>query len=448
LLVKQFTDAVGDFRLVLKDQPDSVAAMVLLAIAYHESGDHDLAIETLLAAVELQPQNPAIRLRLANILLAQNLLDYALEQINVALGVNPASVPALRVKAEILAKQGSVAELEETLSRLDQASPDTGFGALGKGRLFRKQEKYPEALAEFEKALELQPDSLVALTEVVNTEVVMGDAEAAVKRLEAVLEKEPDNNAAHLMLGMVYVSMNEFARAEEQFKQQIVLNPKNSVPYVQLARARARQGNMKAAEQALQDGLEALPYDPRLIRTLATLYAQQGDLESAADTFQSGLSYAPDNAAFALGYTSILEKQNKFDEAIFTYERYMEKNPDNVLVTNNLAALLADHRTDKASLQKARELAVRLSEVKQPAIMDTVGWVSYKLGEYDYAVAVLAEVVEMSPEVPVFNYHLGMAYYKRGDKEKAKGYLSKAIDEKYTYDGVDEARRVHKEIGG
>ena len=72
----------------------------------------------------------------------------------------------------------------------------------------------------------------------------------------------------------------------------------------------------------------------------------------------------------------------------------------------------------------------------------------YRLGEYDYAVAVLAEVVEMMPDVPVFNYHLGMAYYKRGDRGAAKEHLSKAIGENYTYSGVEDARRVYKEIGG
>jgi tetratricopeptide (TPR) repeat protein len=160
------------------------------------------------------------------------------------------------------------------------------------------------------------------------------------------------------------------------------------------------------------------------------------------------MSYAPDNAAFALGYASILQEQDRFEEAIFTYERFLEKSPDNILVINNLAALLAEHRTDKESLQKARDLATRLSEIKQPAIMDTLGWVHYKLGDYDYAVAVLAEVVELRPDVPLFNYHLGMAYYKRGDKDKAGEYLSRAINDEYTYDGVEEARRVYKEVGG
>jgi Tfp pilus assembly protein PilF len=60
----------------------------------------------------------------------------------------------------------------------------------------------------------------------------------------------------------------------------------------------------------------------------------------------------------------------------------------------------------------------------------------------------LSGVVEKAPNVPIFRYHLGMAYYKQGDNRAAKEILSKVIAEEYTYDGVDEARRVYKEIGG
>jgi Flp pilus assembly protein TadD len=54
------------------------------------------------------------------------------------------------------------------------------------------------------------------------------------------------------------------------------------------------------------------------------------------------------------------------------------------------------------------------------------------VGEYDPAVEVLTRVVEKAPEVPVFNYHLGMALYKQGNAEAAKTYLSKAVDGTHT----------------
>ena len=70
----------------------------------------------------------------------------------------------------------------------------------------------------------------------------------------------------------------------------------------------------------------------------------------------------------------------------------------------------------------------------------------YRLGEVDKAVTVLADVVEKAPDVPVFLYHLGMAYHMQGDKRAAKEILSRAVAEEYDYNGVDEARRVYSEL--
>ena len=109
-------------------------------------------------------------------------LDGSLAQVNAALEVEPANVMALRAKAELLAKQGNVEVLEEVLTQLEQASPETGLGAFGKGRLYLSQKKYDEALAAFNEALEREPDSLLALTLLVNTYIAMGNPDGAITR--------------------------------------------------------------------------------------------------------------------------------------------------------------------------------------------------------------------------------------------------------------------------
>jgi tetratricopeptide (TPR) repeat protein len=416
--------------------------MTLLARAYQLNGEYELALESLKRVAEIAPNDMGTRLRTAELLIKMKRPDEALEQIDYALSINPNSVPILRTRAKVLATQGLTDELEETLTRLEQISPETGLGPLGKGRLYRKQEKYEEALAEFEKALEREPESVLYLTELVKTQIAMGDADAALNRVKAVLADDPGNKAAHILLALIYVYMQDYANAEAEFIRQIEINPKSNVPYIQLARIRLQQGNAEGAIQVLQDGLEEMPYNPRLVQTLATVYVQRKELEKATDLYQNILNYAPDNAMFTFGFASLLQRQNRYEEAIFAYQRFLEKHPGNVLIMNNLAALLADHRTDKESLQKAKGLASKLAETNQPALLDTLAWVHYRMGEYSEAIDVLSKVVDKAPNVAVFNYHLGMAYYKQGNKKHAREYLSKAVAEKYDYDGVEEARET------
>ncbi|MEA2093935.1 MAG: tetratricopeptide repeat protein, partial [Pseudomonadota bacterium] len=362
--------------------------------------------------------------------------------------IEPANVSALRAKAEILAKQGHTEELEVVLNQLEQASPDTGLGAFGKGRLYKSQKKYAEAVVEYEKALQHEPGSILALNELVNTEIAMGNADGAIERVKGVLEEDPEHQVAHDLLGLAYVAKEDFTAAEAAFVKQSEVNPKSNVVYLQIAGARAKQGDMEGAVKAIEQGLDVLPDNSRLLLGLARLQISQGDLDAAASTYQQGLASTPDNTAFPLGLAGVYEQQGKFDESISIYEQMLETNPDILVAVNNLAALLADHRKDEQSLSKAMELASRLADAEQPALLDTLGWVHYRTGKYDQAVSVLTDVVEKAPDVPVFNYHLGMAYYKQGNKEAAREYLSKAVDEQSRYPGIEEARQVLSEIGG
>jgi tetratricopeptide (TPR) repeat protein len=291
-----------------------------------------------------------------------------------------------------------------------------------------------------------EPDSILGLTELINVELAMDNVDGAISRLQGILESNPDHRAAHDLLGIAYMNKQDFAAAEAEFQKQLAINPDSSVVYAQIAQARIRQGNQGRAVEVYQQGLGRLPNDTRLLAGLAGLYLRQGDLHNAAETYQKGLEHAPDNPQFVLGFAGVREREGRYEEAISTYEQFLEKQPDNILATNNLAALLSDHRDDEASLARARELAGKLRTSDQAPLLDTLGWVHYRVGEYDPAVEVLTRVVEKAPEVPVFNYHLGMALYKQGNAEAAKTYLSKAVDGTHTYDGVEEARRVLEEL--
>jgi tetratricopeptide (TPR) repeat protein len=202
------------------------------------------------------------------------------------------------------------------------------------------------------------------------------------------------------------------AQAEAAFERQIGINPKNAMVYSRLAQARIAGGDLAGAAQAYQDGMEQLPDDARL----------------------------------QIGLAGLRERQQDYDTAIALYEKVLAKQPDNAISTNNLAALLADHRTDEASLAKATKLSTKLEKTNQPAFLDTAAWVYYRKGDYDKAAELLKGVVEKAPRVPVFQYHLGMVYYKQGNKAAAREHLAKATDGDYDYQGVEEARATLKSL--
>jgi Flp pilus assembly protein TadD len=117
-------------------------------------------------------------------------------------------------------------------------------------------------------------------------------------------------------------------------------------------------------------------------------------------------------------------------------------------VINNLAMLLVDQREDPRSLDRAAELVYRLSTSQHPALLDTIGWVQYRRGELDTALWNLQRAVKKAPEAAAMHYHLGMAYYKKGDAASARSHLEKALASKDPFIGLKEAKTTLSEIAG
>ena len=74
--------------------------------------------------------------------------------------------------------------------------------------------------------------------------------------------------------------------------------------------------------------------------------------------------------------------------------------------------------------------------------MDTLGRVYYKKGLYGSAIAEFSDCLARIPETPAVIYHLGMAYCKNGDAQKARVELEKALGMDENFNGAEEARQV------
>lgn len=88
------------------------------------------------------------------------------------------------------------------------------------------------------------------------------------------------------------------------------------------------------------------------------------------------------------------------------------------------------------------QLIAPLADSREPAFLDTVGWVHYKNGNYPQAISYLQAAVKQQPNSGEFRYHLGMAFYKQGDVLNARSELELAVAETREYVGRDEAIRI------
>jgi tetratricopeptide (TPR) repeat protein len=124
-----------------------------------------------------------------------------------------------------------------------------------------------------------------------------------------------------------------------------------------------------------------------------------------------------------------LELKGEYEGAIAEYESILKQEPGSVVVANNLASLLADHRTDRTSHERAYNLALTLRKSQVPHFKDTLGWIHYQRGEHKAALPLLEEAASELPSMPLVRYHLGMNYIALSDPTKAEEHLKKALEQ-------------------
>ena len=142
---------------------------------------------------------------------------------------------------------------------------------------------------------------------------------------------------------------------------------------------------------------------------------------------------------------TVYEMKGDIPKARETYEKVLAINPRFGAAANNLAWIYSEHGGDK---DKALQLAQTAKEIMpdDPRVADTLGWILYKRGIYQRALALLKESASKLGNNPQVQYHLGMAYQQAGEKTAAREALRAAVESKAEFPGKDEARKALAEL--
>ena len=393
---QNYDDAVVSLRTVLRDKPDSIKALGLLGQAYDAMGSGELAVQSYSKAFQLSPGTPAIANQLAKNLLRQQKFTQADELLQESISRGNRSIEAIRLLAQVKLSLGEWDQAEQLAKQLRVIEGQEAVSQQVLGVVYQGREEQEASIEAFKRAHELAPSSSQPIVALVRTYIRSGKVDDAKRFLKSVLTVHEDNITALLLLGQLSVYDKNTADAILHFNKVIEINPKMDSGYRGLVAVYLRDNNLDKAEAVVKQGLTEISDSPLLVMTLASIY----------------------------------ERQENFGKAIDTYELLLEKHPNLIVAKNNLASLLTDYGNDEASLTRARSISAELKDSQIPQFRDTYAWVGVKSGvNLEEAVVILQEIVKENDQVDVYNYHLGEAYRKKGDRKNAIAYLKKAIEQ-------------------
>ena len=163
--------------------------------------------------------------------------------------------------------------------------------------------------------------------------------------------------------------------------------------------------------------------------SLGNLYRQKEMYDDATAQYKKALNVNPQSVAAKSSLALTYELAEKREDAIKEYQQLIAQMPQGAsaaVIYNQLAWFYAE---DSNNLGEALSFAQKANEIapRSGAILDTLGWVHFKQGNYKEAIDKFKVAVIFTPDQPSIHYHLGMAYYKTDQKQEALKELKKAL---------------------
>ena len=365
----------------------------------------------------------------AHLVLAQGALslgerDRAIREANKALAIKPNSELAALTLAQVT---GEPEAANKVLATFLQKNPDAVEVRGAYARLLVEQKQLEPAREQFLLLLKSQPDNVGALYALGIVALQLEDtkgAEQYFKRFLAVLEKNPgdtrDPFKALMILSQIAETRGDTAGAIAWLDK---VDNSASAGYVEarLRRAQliARGGNLDAARKALTEIETDDPVSQAQVLLVdAQFLRDAGYVQSAYTVMENALLRFPDNPELLYDYALLAERLDKFELMEASLRRVMALAPDNQHAYNALGYSLAERglRLEEAHalIEKALQMAPG-----DPFIMDSMGWVQFRMGNLAAAENALrrAYAVRSDPEIAV---HLGEVLWQKGDKAEAQ----------------------------
>ncbi len=374
--------------------------------------------------------NPYAWLAHGQLSLRQGKLEQAMASVDKSLALKSHWAPAVVMRARILSLQGdkkkALAYLEE--EREDELENDVSVG-MSYARLLTEAEQLPQAFAEFERLAEQDPRNV--------------EAQYAAGVLALQLDKldKAETHFKHvwrLRQRRMLESSYYLGRVYEEKK-----DPETALKYYFAVHhgeyylgAQSRAANLLAEQGKLARAREHL-HSLRVgnERDQVRLYLVEGELLRKAGQYQEALIFfadklekLPNDTSLRYARALVAERADKLALAEEDLRIIIEREPGNAQALNALGYTLAD-RTER--LDEALDYITRALEVepKDAAIIDSMGWVQYRLGNHAKAVELLRQALSLihDPEIAA---HLGEVLWEMGNKREALDVLETAL-EKY-----------------
>jgi tetratricopeptide (TPR) repeat protein len=431
--------------LAMQEEDDFESTLFDIAgLVEKEASDDALSIMSELA--RFFPDKAEVHYTYAGLALNREKLTLALEEVRKALALRSDWRRALLLEAEIIVKMGD-----------EQAARDV-----------------------FRDALEKTPDDTRLRMVYARYLVKLGDYTAAESQFARIVAEQPEDHDALFALALVRLQLKQEALAKKVLKQLLTVPKWRDQASLYLGRLEAENGRIDAAlhwfdrvsngPMALEAGLNAVSVaasNDRLSEAYTRLHQlrerfpkqqlrfylieaeilnNKKDYQGAFSLLTRALNEMPGQPELLYTRALTAERLNRLDVLEADLKAILAENPDDANALNALGYTLADRTQRYEESLRYLERAIELKP-DDPVVIDSYGWLQYRLGHYDLALEYLQRAYRLVQD-PEIGAHLGEVLWVMGRRVAAESIWKEVLEKEPDNESIQKVRsRLIKEDG-
>ncbi|MDD2864751.1 MAG: tetratricopeptide repeat protein [Methylococcales bacterium] len=455
---RKTNDAVSAW---MNQEPKNVTAKKVAALNALRGNDKKAAVKELSTLLAAEPENfQNALLELSSILQKEGKEKFVYDTLEALSAKTTSNKPVIYFVQSLLAMQmKNNAQAEKKIEQTLALQPDWEHPLLIQAQLAIMANDLNHAKTLLNSAILKHPNNATFKKLLAQTLIKTSEYEAAAQQYQALISQNPKDGENYIALALINLQLNRESNAETILKTLAEQADWTSPANFYLGKIEEKRGNTDAAialfdkvndanfsleagmstinllakarkfdevEKRLNLLLQKFPEQKlRITLMQASLYNQQNQAEKAFALLSSALLEMPEEKDLLYTRALIAEHLGKIDVMEADLKKILAKEPNNAEALNALGYTLLNDEKRYREAEKYLQKAIKL-QPNEPAIMDSFGWLQFKLGNHAQAAKYLQAAYEKlnSGEIAA---HLCEVLWTMNKKEDAQKFFDEAI---------------------
>lgn len=427
--------ALIQLKAVVRLSGDDAAAGYTHAVGIIARAEDDSERVFLMQAlVDADPDSPEAQQALAMVAASAERFDIAESAARKALTLRPDWTKPRIFLVRLLISRDERDEARALLEDYVAASPDDRALRMLYAQFLVEEEELSSARHEFEHILGNQPKAPDVLFAVGILSLELDDVDSARDYLQRLYDTGERRDDAAFYLGQVEERADHPEKALAWYGK-VSHEASNALDSrLRSAVLWSRQGEVGRARETLQQLRGEYPSEvEQLYLAEAEILAQVGREDEALEVYGNALKAFPEHPDLLYARAMYAVRIDRIDLAEQDLRRIIDEDPEHADALNALGYTLADRTKRYEEARQLIEAAYRLKP-DEPAVVDSMGWVQYRLGNYEAALVYLRQAVDAMNDGEIAA-HLGEVLWAMGRQDEAWSVWESALEQhpEHTY---------------